>query len=502
MKRFFSFLILACLLAGCADPAAAVPQQPGAGASSSAPAAPSENEPQAPAADASEASMPGESLGAPSLAGGGSAKDGSCQAQGPFVPIEQYTAQTLQQETLMSADPAVQSWPAAYESFYSAYGRVKGMAFTSDEAELRDQFVYPLYTIYPEALRDAWRSLSGPLSAKAVEGLMGEADPDEVGLLLNKKGSDDFYGEGRAEIRADQNLLSMQSLGEWKTGYYANRTSLTMTAGLEAQLLALGYSPETTKAYALSIEGYTHGVAFLDGDKACFYNNNDGPPANGYISAGVVYTFDQLAGDIEERWDDLFPPESETGSSKDENPVTAKPVIYLYPDGPADVSVTLGYPEENLTYAYPAYDGGWRVTAYPDGRLVNRSDGSEHFYLFWEGNKRIDWDFSEGFVVRGSEAEDFLREKLSFLGLTPREYNDFIVYWAPELAQNEYNLITFSGEQYEELAPLTVVPKPDSVLRVHMVYKAVGEPVEIPEQELVPFSRSGFTVIEWGGTRA
>ena len=166
------------------------------------------------------------------------------------------------------------------------------------------------------------------------------------------------------------------------------------------------------------------------------------------------------------------------------------------------MSVTLGYPEENLTYAYPAYDGGWRVTAYPDGRLVNRSDGSEHFYLFWEGNKRIDWDFSEGFVVRGSEAEDFLREKLSFLGLTPREYNDFIVYWAPELAQNEYNQITFSGEQYEELAPLTVVPKPDSVLRVHMVYKAVGEPVEIPEQELVPFSRSGFTVVEWGGTRA
>ena len=500
MKRFFSFLILACLLAGCAAPAEpAAQEQSGADISSSAPAAPSENEPQAPAA---EASMSGESLGAPPLTDGGSAKDSSCQPPRPFVPIEQYTERTLQQETLMSAEPAVQSWPAAYESFYSAYDRVKGMAFTSDEVELRDQFVYPLYTICADALRDAWRSLSGPFTAKAVEDLMGEADPDEVGLLLNKKGSDDFYGESRAEIRADQNLLLMQSLGEWKVGYYANRTSLTMTAGLEAQLLALGYSPDTTKAYALSIEGYTHGVAFLDGDKACFYNNNDGPPANGYISAGVVYTFDQLAEDIAERWDDLFPPESETESSLDENPATAKPVIYLYPTGPTDVSVTLGYPEENLTYTYPTYDGGWRVTAYPDGRLVNRSDGSEHFYLFWEGNKQIDWDFSEGFVVRGSEAEDFLREKLSFLGLTPREYNDFIVYWAPELAKNEYNLITFSGEQYEELAPLTVVPKPDSVLRVHMVYKAVSEPVEIPEQKLVPFARSGFAVVEWGGTRA
>ena len=57
-------------------------------------------------------------------------------------------------------------------------------------------------------------------------------------------------------------------------------------------------------------------------------------------------------------------------------------------------------------------------------------------------------------------------------------------------------------EQYEELAPLTVTPEPDSVVRVHMVSLPLDEPIEIPEQELTPMERTGFTVVEWGGTDA
>ena len=105
-------------------------------------------------------------------------------------------------------------------------------------------------------------------------------------------------------------------------------------------------------------------------------------------------------------------------------------------------------------------------------------------------------------MVKGSDTEAFLREKLAYLGLTPREYNDFITYWVPRMQGAEYNLITFAGEQYEQLAPLTVTPAPDSVLRVHMVYRSLNEPVEIPTQQLQPFSREGFTVVEWGGTDA
>ena len=134
--------------------------------------------------------------------------------------------------------------------------------------------------------------------------------------------------------------------------------------------------------------------------------------------------------------------------------------------------------------------------------MVNKSDGSEHYYLFWEGDKKIDWDMSEGFIVKGSEITQFLREKLIFMGLTPREYNDFITYWAPEMSQNEYNLVSFSWEQYEELAPLVITPKPDKIFRVHMVYKAIDVPVAITEQQLPAFERNGFSVLEWGGSRA
>lgn len=182
------------------------------------------------------------------------------------------------------------------------------------------------------------------------------------------------------------------------------------------------------------------------------------------------------------------------------NPPTGKPVIYLYPEEPTDCTVTVDY--DAFTYTYPTYGSGWKVTAYPDGRLINLADGSEHYYLFWEGGKRIDWEFESGFVVKGSDTESFLREKLAYLGLTPREYNDFITYWVPRMQDSPYNLITFAGEQYEQLAPLTVTPTPDSVLRVHMVYQSLEEPVEIPEQQLQPFQRTGFTVVEWGGTDA
>ena len=67
------------------------------------------------------------------------------------------------------------------------------------------------------------------------------------------------------------------------------------------------------------------------------------------------------------------------------------------------------------------------------------------------------------------------------------------------MEENNYNLITFQGEKYTEHAKLKISPEPDSILRVFMAYKPLDKPVDIPEQELEPFEREGFTVIEWGG---
>ena len=142
---------------------------------------------------------------------------------------------------------------------------------------------------------------------------------------------------------------------------------------------------------------------------------------------------------------------------------SAKPVIYLYPEQETTVSVSLDY-AGTLTATYPAYEDGWRVTAEPDGTL-----------------------------------HDFLRETLAEIGLTPKEYNEFIVYWLPKMQENPYNLISFQSERYTDTAKLDIDPEPDSVLRVFMAWKPLGRPQTIEPQTFASFERNGFTVVEWGG---
>lgn len=186
-------------------------------------------------------------------------------------------------------------------------------------------------------------------------------------------------------------------------------------------------------------------------------------------------------------------------------PVPVKPLIYLYPQKKQDVYVKLNF-DGTLTSSYPMYDEsieGWKVTAYPDGKIINHADNQEYSYLFWEGKSStpVDWDFSRGFVVKGEDTMEFLQKTLSEIGLTPKEYNEFIVYWYPLLKDNRYNLIHFAEEQYTKMAPLEITPKPDSMLRVFMVFKPLDKKIEIEPQVFQPFERKGFTVVEWGGDK-
>ena len=174
-----------------------------------------------------------------------------------------------------------------------------------------------------------------------------------------------------------------------------------------------------------------------------------------------------------------------------------KPVIYLYPEQETKVKVQLDY-DGTLVCTYPEYNNGWNVIAQPDGTLCDTS-GKTYSYLFWEGNTDATYDFSKGFVVKGSETAEFLEEKLSEIGLNAKEANEFIVYWLPRMQANEYNLITFQTEAYTDVAKLHITPEPDSILRVFMAYKELEKPIEIEEPAIAPFERKGFTVVEWGG---
>ena len=178
----------------------------------------------------------------------------------------------------------------------------------------------------------------------------------------------------------------------------------------------------------------------------------------------------------------------------------AKPAIYLYPTEKLDVSVDVKLSEGNFTYTAPEYQNGWTVTAYPDGRLIDKATGKEYSYIYWASDSEPAYDWSEGYIVAGSDTREFLLKILPQMGLIPEEDNEFIEYWQPLMQNNKYNLITFQNECYTDLAELKISPKPDSVLRVFMAYRAIEHPYPIKAPEIKPFERKGFTVVEWGGS--
>ncbi len=199
------------------------------------------------------------------------------------------------------------------------------------------------------------------------------------------------------------------------------------------------------------------------------------------------------------KWDFLVIPTSVSMSDFElQEGVDYKPVIYLYPEEETEVSVNLDYNGE-LTVTYPEYNDGWNVTAMPDGTLYDK-DGNQYNYLFWEGKSNTVYDFSKGFCIKREDSAEFLRWALTKLGLTPREYNEFIVFWLPFMLKNEYNVISFQYDCYTDNAVLSVTPEPDTVIRVFMAFYGSNVPVEIEEQELSAPEREGFTVVEWGGT--
>lgn len=176
-----------------------------------------------------------------------------------------------------------------------------------------------------------------------------------------------------------------------------------------------------------------------------------------------------------------------------------KPIIYFYPEEPTVCSAKLTL-NGALTCTYPTHgEKGWEnFTAYPDGTLIF-PDGKEYYALYWEGEQLANWDFSQGFCIKGEDTAAFLEWALSQQGLTPREANEFIVYWLPVLQENPYNVISFQTDTYTDGAKLEITPAPDSLLRIFMAYYPSDEEIEIPPQTFEPFVREGFTVVEWGG---
>lgn len=187
------------------------------------------------------------------------------------------------------------------------------------------------------------------------------------------------------------------------------------------------------------------------------------------------------------------------GSTQDPKEIVEdKPIIYIYPEKEMEVNVRLGNPNI-LTTSYPKYNNGWTVTAKPDGTLTQNN--KNYYGLYWEGKNHNIKVEKDGFVVEGKDTAKFLEEKLATLGLNEKEANEFIIYWLPKMEHNKYNYIRFeTKEEINSYMPLEITPKPDSMIRIVMDFKALDNKINIKEQKLTTPLRTGYTVVEWGGS--
>lgn len=180
-----------------------------------------------------------------------------------------------------------------------------------------------------------------------------------------------------------------------------------------------------------------------------------------------------------------------------------KPVLYIYPLQETIIHIKHHYRGKH-TFTYPPYEDGWTVLAKPNGDLMNLKDSTQHRYLFWEGISDVykqNLKHNEGFIIDSGDIVSFLEKTLSHIGLNPIESNDFITFWAPRMIMNKRCFIHFRiNDNIRNTSFLEIEPKPESLLRVFMEYSQQIPDWEIKEQSLPAFKRSGYSVIEWGGT--
>ncbi|PNH08295.1 Mitogen-activated protein kinase kinase 2 [Tetrabaena socialis] len=248
-----------------------------------------------------------------------------------------------------------------------------------------------------------------------------------------------------------------------------------------------------------------------------------------------------------------------------------KPVICIWPAQPTDVVVRLQLSEHwAFSSLVPRPDctdgvqGGrsaeWAVRAQPDGTLVHPfSGGREYSYLFcmrhggdtepstalegvggmallYQGSSsptlpappttshpgpRIqglgptpldlplhDFTAAHSFCVAGRHVETWLYEALAAFGVPVRERTDFLTFWLPHMEGAAWLLIAFADPaDYQAAAELQVVPVPDVLLRLFMLFERLPMPVVVhgclaAEVERVGMLRregAALAVLEWGG---
>src|SRR6185369_9667466 len=105
---------------------------------------------------------------------------------------------------------------------------------------------------------------------------------------------------------------------------------------------------------------------------------------------------------------------------------------------------------------------------------------------------------STGTVVKQANVVATMRSQLKQQGLNTNEINDFVSYWQSRIPNKPYvRLSWFNTVQMDELAPLTISPKPVTTIRVFLDMAGFDNSFQMPAPQFSAARRNGFTAIEW-----
>lgn len=176
-----------------------------------------------------------------------------------------------------------------------------------------------------------------------------------------------------------------------------------------------------------------------------------------------------------------------------------KPADYFYPTKKTTINFDVK-PKGKFTYTDPAYQpGGWTFTADPDGTITHM--GKTYPYIYWDASipNNLITEPKNGYVIDYNDLISFLPTLTQKLGLNQKEATDFTDYWTKHLPSSKYYFVgVIPQSQSDTLAPLSINPTPDSILRVSLFFKPLTEKIDVTPPQINPFTRKGFTVVEWG----
>ncbi|MBI4067139.1 hypothetical protein HY407_02055 [Candidatus Gottesmanbacteria bacterium] len=162
--------------------------------------------------------------------------------------------------------------------------------------------------------------------------------------------------------------------------------------------------------------------------------------------------------------------------------------LYFYPLEKTALDVTL--PDQSTVH----------LEALPDGtfNIQNQTYSSLAYNL----KKTTYTPPEKGRIIDGSNLKQELQKIADELHLKTTEKSDFLSYWQQSLPQSPFYFVSlFPESEALKLTGWHIKPPPDSEIRYLFYFKPLTKkPTLNYSYHFTPIPRSGFTVLDWGGT--